>query len=141
MMTTYSVPSGTFSYSNTLTATAADTVTFADRAGYVTAANLGSSVIYARADGQAATVGGEGCYVVLPGESAILANGLPIWYQSSRVIPQGVNEFGGGNTSSSAASPGMIESQTSLAGQMTNPGTTVSVISPAAESYTIAFAG
>jgi hypothetical protein len=140
-MANYNVPSGTFSFGQTLAADTADSVTFADRAGYVTVTNIGTTVIYARADDQAATVAGEDCYAVLPGESALLANGLPLWYQSSRVIPQGVNEFGGENTASSPSSPGEVQSQRSLAGQMANPGTTVSLISTAAESYVVSFAG
>jgi hypothetical protein len=140
-MATYSVPSGTFSYAQTLTASTADTVSFGDRAGYVTVANLGATVIYARADGTAALVAAEGTYAVLPGESALLANGSPLWYQSSKVIPSGVNQFGGGNTATSPSSPGEVQSQRSLAGQMANPGTIVSLISTAGESYSVEFAG
>jgi hypothetical protein len=124
-MTTYAVPLGTYTYSNTTTADAADTVTFGVRANYVSLTNTGTTVLYARADGQAATVAGEGCIAVLPGQEAVLANGLPIWHQSSSVLVQGDDNANG----------------ESKAGGMANPGTQVSVISSAAESYTIAFAG
>jgi len=140
-MANYNVPSGTFSFGQTLTADTADTIQFADRAGYLTIANTGTSVIWVRADGQAATIQGEDCYAVLPGESAILANGLPLWYQSSRVIPQGVNQFGGRNTSDSPTNPGSVTPMESLAGQMTNPGTQISLVSSEPVAYSIAFAG
>jgi hypothetical protein len=140
-MTTYNVPSGTFSTGQTLTAEAGDTVTFADRAAYLSIANLGTSPLWIRTDGQAAVTAGENSYAVQPGATEVFANGLPTWYPSSRVIPQGVNEFGGGNTRSSAASPGSVTPMESLAGQMANPGTQISLIAASAESYTIAFAG
>ncbi|MGH3401882.1 MAG: hypothetical protein ACRDRJ_05070 [Streptosporangiaceae bacterium] len=140
-MTTYTVPSGTFVYSNTLAAGTADLVEFADRVGYATVTNTGASVMYARADGQTATEAGEGCLAVMPGGQAVLANGEPLWYQSSKVIPQGANQFGGGNTSQHPGAPGEVTPMESLAGQLANPGSVVSIISSAAETYTIAFAG
>lgn len=124
-MTSYTVPSGTYTYSQTLTASTADTVTFGVRANYVSLANTGDTVMYARADGQPATVAGEGCIAVLPGWEAVIANGLPIWHQSARVIVQGDDNANG----------------ESKAGQTADPGTTVSVVSSAAETYTIALAG
>lgn len=141
-MATYAVPSGTFSYSNTLTANTADSISFADRAGYLTVTNTGSTVMYARADGQAATIAGEGCLAVLPGQSQILANGEPLWYQSSKVIPKGqpVNAQGTGTTS--PFNPAIEQPyMSSGAGQMANPGTSVSVISAAADTYTLSLAG
>jgi hypothetical protein len=143
---TYTVPSGTSSITETLTASAADTVTFADRARYIAINNTGSTVLYARADGTAATVGGQGCIAVEPNATALLANGGIYWNQSSNVIPTGVNQFGAGNTSSSPSSPGMVQSQRSLrgnqpAGSFPNPGTVVSIISSAADAYTLALAG
>jgi hypothetical protein len=140
-MTAYSVPAGTSTITETLTASAADTVTFADRAGYVSITNSGTTVLYARADGTAATVAGQGCLAVLPGTTSVLANGEPLWYQSSKVIVKGVNQFGDGNTATSPASPGMVTPMESLAGQMVNPGTVVSIISSAADTYTLALAG
>ena len=71
-MATYTVPSGTYAYSQTLTAGTADTVEFGVRANYVSLANTGDTVMYARADGQPATVAGEGCIEVLPGREAVL---------------------------------------------------------------------
>jgi hypothetical protein len=124
-MTTYTVPSGTNVYSQTLTADTADTVTFGVRANYVSVTNIGTTVLYARADGQDATVAGEGCIAVLPGQEAVLANGAPIWHQSARVLLQGDDNANG----------------ESKGGQAADPGTTVSVISSAAVAYAIGLAG
>jgi hypothetical protein len=140
-MATYNEPAGTTSFSATLTASTADTVTFADRAGYINVANTGTTVLYVRADGTAATIAGANCYAVAPGTTAILANGQLLWYPSSKVTTKGVNQFGGGNTTTSPPSPGMVQSQESLAGGMANPGTVVSIISSAADSYTVSLAG
>jgi hypothetical protein len=113
-------------------ASTAETTTFADRYGYVTVQNLSATagqLLYVRADGTAATVGGQGCLVVPAGGQVVIANGEPLWYQSSKVIAQGANQFGGGNTASSPSNPGTVTPMESLAGQMANPGTHVSVIS------------
>jgi hypothetical protein len=77
-------------------------------------------------------VGGEGCIVVPAGGERVIANGLPLWFQSSDVIVKGSNQFGGGNTASSPTSPGTVTPQESLAGQMANPGTSISVVSSTA---------
>jgi hypothetical protein len=124
-MTSYSVPSGAFSISETLTANSVDTISFADRGNYISVTNIGTTVLFARADGTAATVAGEGTYPVLPGSSTILANGLPLWYQSSRVLIDGSNNAAG----------------QSRAGQMANPGSTVSLVSSASVAYSVSFAG
>jgi hypothetical protein len=85
------LPAGTTAYSSTLAAGTADLVEFPDRYGYVTVSNEGTSgVLSVRTDGQDATessgVPGTDCYVVMPGETALFANGLPLWYPSSNVI-------------------------------------------------------
>ena len=146
MASSGSLAAGTTSYSSTLTAGTADTVTFTDRHGYITVTNSGTiGILSVRTDGQAATesggVPGEDCYAVLPGETKVFANAQELWYQSSRVIPEGSDQFGVGDTVSSPASLGMAESQESLAGQMTNPGTHISLISASANVYTVAAAG
>jgi hypothetical protein len=125
----------------TLTANVADQVTFADRAAYVSVTNSGGTVLYCRADGTAATVAGNGCHAVLPGESALLANGGVYWHQTSNVIPHGSSQYGGGNTTGSPASPGEVTLMESLRGQMANPGTVVSIVSAGANTYTLALAG
>lgn len=137
--------------SETLTANASDTVSFVDSAGnplrydYVQVTNLGGSTdapIYVTTDGTTpATSGSDNGIAVNPGETAVLANRANIWYQSSRVIPVGVNQFGGGNTSPNPGAPGIVTPQTSMAGDMPNPGTTVKLISSSAVSYTVSAAG
>lgn len=141
-MTAYTPPAGTTSYAQTLASTSAvDTVTFSDRYGYVSVANLGTAgVLYVTANNTVPAVSGANVYAVQPGETQVFANQLPLWFQSSKVIPKGVNQFGGGNTASSAAGPGMVQSQESLAGQMANPGTVVQVTG-AANAYVVAAAG
>jgi hypothetical protein len=130
------VTAGNSTYSSTITtASTAELTTFADRYGYVVVQNLATTageLLYVRADGTAATIGGEGCLVIPAGGQPVIANGLPLWYQSSKVIAQGANQFGGGNTADSPSSPGTVTPMESLAGQMANPGTKISVISSTA---------
>lgn len=137
-----SVSAGVSTYSNTLAAATVDTVTFADRYGYVLVENTGTGTINATADGSTPSSSGAGSGVAIAaGASAVLANGLPLWFPSSRVIPDGANQFGGGNTADSPASPGTVTPMESLAGQMANPGTTVKLISAGTPSYTVAGTG
>lgn len=136
------VSAGVSTFSGTLAASTVDTVTFADRYGYVLVENTGTGTINATADGSTPASSGAGSGVAIAaGASVVLANGLPLWYQSSKVITKGVNQFGGGNTASSPPSPGMVQSQESLAGQMANPGTTVKLISAGTPSYTVSGTG
>lgn len=142
MASSGALAAGTTSYSSTLVASTADAVTFADRYGYVSVTNTAATgVIYVRTDGTPATVAGANCYTVLPGESQVFANAEPLWYQSSRVIQRGSNHFGSGNTASSASSPGLVTPMESLAGQMANPGTSISIVGAAANTYTVSAAG
>lgn len=141
MASSGTLAAGTTSYSSTLTAGTADTVTFSDRYGYVTVANTGSAPLYVRTDGSAVGVGAADSYVIQAGETQLFANALPLWYQSRKVITKGSNEFGGGNTIDSPTNPGEIQSQASPAGQEANPGTIVSLISNDAVAYTVAAAG
>jgi hypothetical protein len=151
-MTAYTVSPPDTTYGNTLTANSADTVTFTNqRFGYVSITNAGSAVIYARADGQTAVAAAEGTVMVLPNTTAVLANGLPLWYQSSNAIVPGTSEipFGNGATeaasstvTSSPAQPGETQPfMASGAGHASNPGTVVSIISTAADPYLIAGTG
>lgn len=107
---------------------AAGEYTFADRYGYVAVTNTGSDPIYVTADGSTPETSGAGtAIVVAPNETRVIANGLPLWYQSLNVIPAGVNQFGAGATTSTAVHPGMVQSQRALNGQMANPGTILNV--------------
>lgn len=93
-------------------------VTFPDRYGYVSVTNLGTAPIWARADGTPAVVEDAGAYVIPPGDSRMLANGLGLWYQSSRVLAEGSDN---------------VDFQ-SRAGQEANPGTSVSIIGSTAST-------
>lgn len=91
-------------------AAAAGTYQFPVRYGYMTVTNPNAgTVVYATGDGTtASTTNG----VAIPaGGSAVVANGLPIWYQSSNVLVHGSDNANG----------------QSKAGQLANPGTIISV--------------
>jgi hypothetical protein len=139
------VAAGNSTYSSTIAvASTAEMTTFADRYGFIEVENGGTSgLLYVRADGQAATVAGNNCIVVGPNQTAVISNGLPLWFQSSKVIPQGAIEYPSGNTQQTGpAEPGMVTPMESLAGQEANPGTKVSVISSTASlPYTLAGTG
>lgn len=138
--------------SETLTSGTVDTVSFTSdgtstgtplRYDYVQVANLGpTDPVYVTTDGTAPAVGGsDNGVAVYPGDTAVLSNRAMIWYQSSRVIPQGANQFGSGNTVTGPSSPGMVQPMESLAGQMENPGTTVKLISSGNPAYVVSAAG
>jgi hypothetical protein len=126
--------------------TASGTYQFADRYGYVQIENGGTTTVFASTDPTVENPSATSLNTVqIPaGGSAILANRNPLWYQSSNVIPQGENQFGGGNTSTSPSNPGIVTPMTSLAGSQgeatNNPGTTVSISTPAG-TVTIAGVG
>lgn len=101
---TISVAAVNTAYSGTLTT----------RYEYISVVNQTGAQIFVRTDGTAATVDGDFCSLVMPGERALLANMLPTWDQSSTVIPAGSNNQWG----------------QSKAGGQANPGTSVSVIAP-----------
>lgn len=108
---------------------AAGTLQFADRYGYVNVENPATTVIYASADPNVTspTASTNNTVMVPAGGNAVLANRNPLWYQSSNVILAGVNQFGYGNVApTSPSNPGFVTPMESLAGQVANPGTTVS---------------
>jgi hypothetical protein len=79
---------------------------------YVSVTNMTGAQIFVRTDGQAATVDGDFCSALLPGEVAVLANMTPLWEQAQTVIQNGtVNQAGQWQ-----------------AGKAANPGTPISVI-------------
>jgi hypothetical protein len=62
---------------------------------YVTVLNETGVEIWVRTDGTAATVDGDFCTAVAPGERALIANMMPLWDQAQTVIPNGtVNQWG-----------------------------------------------
>lgn len=123
------------SFSATLTANVAMTVTFGDntvnvpiRYAYVAVTNTSASaVIYARSDGVAATIGGDLCIAVEFNQTLVLANMLPWWSQAANVIPKGTLLGTGPQT----GTPFEIGTPygSSLYGQKASPGTSVSLIS------------
>jgi hypothetical protein len=118
--------------------TAAGTLQFADRYGYMQVTNTGTAVIYVTGDPNnlSPAANNDGIPVAV-GDSVLVANQNPLWYQSSRVIQKGANQFGGGNTATANGSVGLVTPMESLAGQMANPGTTIS----ASGACTVAAAG
>lgn len=132
---------------STILGSAGGQYTFADRYGYIAVTNLGTAAISVTADGsnpEAAVAAGTGVSVPA-GATKVIANGLPLWYQSSRVIPAGVSQvpFGNGATkpaSSSVAStpaqpgenfPYMTSGWGSQGAATNNPGTNINVSSGA----------
>ena len=147
MTSSSDLPAGTTSYSSTLAANTADTVTFADRYGYVSVTNEGTTgILSVRTDGTAATEierrAGRGLLRRHAGRDGSARPTLSRSGTSPRdVILQGELEFGGGNTATSPASPGTVTPMESLAGGEANPGMHISIISASANAYTVAAAG
>lgn len=137
------------SASGTLVANTASNITFGNnvnnapiRYGYVWVTQTsGTATIFVRTDGTVATVGGDLCFVVDNGTSLLIANMLPLWYQSSNVIPAsaaGANAYlvTSGNGPSEVNPMG-----TSPYGLMVNPGTSVSLISTGTPTFTVTGTG
>jgi len=112
---------------------ASGTLQFADRYEFVVVYNPSTTApIYASADpnvtSPSATTNNT---VMVPADgSAVLSNRNPLWYQSANVLPKGTLTYptGGGQTTTTPnGQPGRVTPMESLAGQMANPGTTVSV--------------
>jgi hypothetical protein len=125
---------GQSSYAGTISAVGtAEATTFTDRYGYVLVTNESTaSPLYVTGDGSTPEATGAGTtVVVLPGQSALVANGLAIWHQSQDVIPAGTNSNTvGGITQvnpSTPQDPGFVTPMAALAGQAANPGTFIHV--------------
>lgn len=151
-MASGTIAAGAYTYSSTLVASTADTVTVVDRYGYIQVSNTGTTVLYVRLDGTAATVGGAGSYAVNAGQTLIFANGLPLWNQVSNVLLAGTAQIpqGGGAATvspsttlgSTPANPGEVQPyMASTQGKKANPGGTVSLISTGTPTYTVSAAG
>lgn len=138
-------------YSGTISAAGtAEVTTFTARYGYVVVENTGTTGnLYVTADGTTPTGSGAGSGVaVTPGQSVVIANGVPLWTQVSTVIPAGkvIYPTGGGTPQTNTTAngqPGEVQPfQSSLQGKVANPGTTVSVLSPVGTpTYTISGTG
>lgn len=137
------VLSGQTSFDSTITAAStAEATTFADRFGYFSVSNLSATagqILYVTADGSAPVASGAGNEIaVLPGQTRVIANGLELWFQSSKIIPAGTILLGdsaaynASTNPSTPANPGRVQDQRSLAGGMQNPGGKITVLSTTA---------
>lgn len=152
-MANFPVASGISSYSGILVAAQADTVSFADRYGYVAITNTGATGnIYVTTNGVAPTdtTPETGSVEIEPGETIEMANGLPVWSQVQTVIPLGTIQVGNGaayNASTNPSTqfnPGNVTYGSSLAGGSTfsaDPGLVVGLLSAGTPTYEIQAAG
>jgi hypothetical protein len=108
--------SATVSYSGTLVASTVLTVNFGvgtvpTRYNYVTVENtlITSGVnIYLTTNNTVPTVNGVDTFVVMPGESAVFANMLPLWDQDAADISGTGTDAQSGELWGGAANPGTI---------------------------------
>jgi hypothetical protein len=149
-MASYTVGAGISSFTQTLASNVVDTVTFADRYNYINinTNSTGSTYLTITTDGTTPTASGAGSGTSTdPNHIIVMANGLPMWFPSSRVLQQGVIQVGDGaayNAStnpSTPANPGTVTPMESLAGQDANPGTVVKILSSGTPTYTITGVG
>ena len=73
---------------------------------YVSVLNETGLEIWVRTDGTAATVDGDFCSAVAPGERALIANMNPLWTQAQTVLANGTNNQWGQAQNGGAANPG-----------------------------------
>lgn len=73
---------------------------------YVTVLNETGVEIWVRTDGTAATVDGDFCTAVAPGERVLIANTSPLWEQAQTVISAGSNNQWGQWRGGGVANPG-----------------------------------
>jgi len=73
---------------------------------YVTVLNEMGVEIWVRTDGQAATIDGDFCTAVAPGERVLIANTTALWEQAQTVIPAGSNNQWGQWRGGGASNPG-----------------------------------
>ncbi len=150
------IASGVMAYAGTLIAAQADTVSFADRLGYVTVTNTGAAGnIYATSNGTVptdTTSAETGSVEIPPGQTVMLANGAGLWSQAQNVLVAGTVVVGNGaayNAStnpSTPTQPGQIAPYgSSLAGKgsanYANTGFVVGLISTGTPTYLIQAAG
>jgi len=103
--------------------------TLTTRYEYISVLNETGGEIFVRTDGVAATVDGDLCSLVAPGERALLANMLQLWEQAQTVIPAGPNNQWGQWKGGGAANPGVSVSVIAPTGVtlMTTPPAIVTV--------------
>jgi hypothetical protein len=142
-----SVPSGVQTWDGLLTASTVDTVTFADRYNYISVTNPDASgILVVTTDGStpsaSTNAGANNAVSIPPYATMVLANMLPYWNQSRKVIQQGAIQVGNGTYNASTnpstpSNPGTVTPMEALDGQASNPGTVVKVISSSAIAYGI----
>lgn len=76
------------------------------RYGYVSVLNETGLEIWVRTDGTAATVDGDFCSAVAPGERALLANMNVLWTQAQTVLVNGTKNQWGQAQNGGASNPG-----------------------------------
>lgn len=135
-----------FSISGTLVANTNQEVVLTPRWSYITVENTGTTVIYLRTDGVAASVGGNECYSLMPNERGLFSNQLPLWTQAASVIPAGDDLSAHPPTvPGTPGFPGTPASPTvaggSLYGGTANPTTKVDLISTGTPTFTVSAAG
>jgi hypothetical protein len=118
-------------YASVASSSSASTFTLTPRYNYVVVSNLttgtGATVIWVRTDGNAATVDGDECYALAPGQRGLFGNQAAAWTQAASVIAAGsLTHFG--------PNPGIYDPSlvqpfgSSLYGGTASPGTSVSII-------------
>lgn len=102
---TATVPSGQRTY----TGSAAGPITFADRYQYLLVTNTGSNTLYLTSDGSPPSTSGAGnTQVVFSGQTTLIANEQPLWYQSSTVLVNGTQSANGQSRAGGLANPGVV---------------------------------
>lgn len=106
--------------------TTAVTLTLTPRYEFITVSNNTGVEMWARSDGQAATVDGDLCVAVPPGQDVVIANMLPLWEQAQAVIPNGPNNQWGQWKGGGVANPGVSVSViTAVAPTVATPTATI----------------
>lgn len=128
-----SIPNGVTFLPSTAGGAVGTSNTFLDRWNFVAVTNAGTATIQATADGSAV---GTGNGVEIPaGATVVLANQLPYWNQTRKVIQAGSIQVGDGaayNAStnpSSPTNPGNVTPMEALDGQSLSPGTIINLTS------------
>jgi hypothetical protein len=103
--------------------TVATTIALTNYYQSITLENLGTGLVWVRADGVAAVSEADGCFPLNTGQTITLNNGLAYWSQVYSVLSKGT--LTGGTPGTPA---GVQPYGSSLAGGTANPGVSVSAI-------------
>lgn len=109
--------------------TTAVTGTLTPRYEYISVLNLTGVEVWVRTDGTAATIDGDFCTAIGPGEVPVLmANMTPLWDQSQTVVLPGSNNQWGQAKNGGAANPGTTVSVIAISTPSAGPPAPVVVI-------------